>query len=263
MSKVSVSILGCGWFGMPLGKLLVSKDYNVKGSTTSVDKLELIKSEGMRPYLIDLQSNEGSNEFWDADILVVTLPPRSTQKLTDQVTKRLKRQIEIHDYQQVLVISSISVYPDVHGVVSEADASYQSLSRSGISLLKYEDKLSQAAAGKEVILRFAGLCGPGRHPVKFLSGKKMPDGAAPVNLIHLEDCLSISLLIIERKIVGERFNACHPDHPVKSKFYTAAANQLGIIPPSFSTGSKHSKIVSSKKLIEILNYSFTDRLKHV
>lgn len=261
MRGSTVSILGCGWFGLPFGELLVSKGYQVKGSTTSVNKLETIKACGISPFLIDLLSDTDNDEFWEADRLIVTIPPRSSQEQTDQVIQRLQVKLGKHQYQQVLVISSTSVYPDSNGEVLEADASYHSLSRSGVSLLKYEDELYQASAGKGVILRFAGLYGPDRHPVRYLSGKQLTNGSAPVNLIHLEDCLAISSLLIEQEIVGERLNACHPHHPQKTQYYAAAARELGITPPSYNEGIGNWKIVSSKKLIDLLNYDFSESLR--
>ena len=51
--KKEISLLGCGWLGIPLASSLVKKGFAVKGSTTSSDKLEILKSEGVIPYLID------------------------------------------------------------------------------------------------------------------------------------------------------------------------------------------------------------------
>ena len=49
---MKISILGCGWLGLPLGKFLVEKGHVVKGSTTSEDKISLLSSMGIVPFLI-------------------------------------------------------------------------------------------------------------------------------------------------------------------------------------------------------------------
>ena len=38
--REKISILGCGWLGLPLAKSLLAKGYKIKGSTTSESKLE-------------------------------------------------------------------------------------------------------------------------------------------------------------------------------------------------------------------------------
>ena len=78
MEIKTVSILGCGWFGLPFAKELVAKGFRVKGSTTSVDKLDSLRAEGIEPFLINL--NEASalpTDFCDADVLFVNVPPRA------------------------------------------------------------------------------------------------------------------------------------------------------------------------------------------
>ena len=49
-----VSILGCGWLGIPLAKALLKKGLLVKGSTTTVEKISLLKSFGVEPHLISI-----------------------------------------------------------------------------------------------------------------------------------------------------------------------------------------------------------------
>ena len=52
---MTVSVLGCGWLGAPLGSYLVEKGLEVKGSTTKAGKMRLIGLDGIDPYLIKLQ----------------------------------------------------------------------------------------------------------------------------------------------------------------------------------------------------------------
>ena len=43
-----ISILGCGWLGLPLAKALIENGFSVKGSTTSTDKLTALENAGNR-----------------------------------------------------------------------------------------------------------------------------------------------------------------------------------------------------------------------
>ena len=58
MKNIKISILGCGWLGLPLAKKLIENGYEVKGSTTSESKLELLKNAGISPYQIKMEENE-------------------------------------------------------------------------------------------------------------------------------------------------------------------------------------------------------------
>ena len=49
-----ISILGCGWLGLPLGKYLLQKGHLIKGSTTDKDKMETLKASGIQPFLLVL-----------------------------------------------------------------------------------------------------------------------------------------------------------------------------------------------------------------
>ena len=51
---MKISILGCGWLGLPLGKYLVEKGHFVKGSTTSKSKIALLSEVGIEPFLLRL-----------------------------------------------------------------------------------------------------------------------------------------------------------------------------------------------------------------
>lgn len=49
-----VSIIGCGWLGLPLAKFLVQKGFPVKGSVTTESKINQLASLGIKPFLINL-----------------------------------------------------------------------------------------------------------------------------------------------------------------------------------------------------------------
>jgi nucleoside-diphosphate-sugar epimerase len=107
------------------------------------------------------------------------------------------------------------------------------------------------------IMRFAGLIGPGRHPARFLAGRKnVPSPDAAVNLIHLDDCIGVIRSLLETRAEGI-FNACTPDHPPRREYYTEACRRLGIEPPVFTPGdSSAGREISTVKLIEETGYHY-------
>ena len=63
-----ISILGCGWLGFPLAENLINKGNKIKGTTTSVDKLQLLSKAGIVPYLISISSEGITNHRLSAPL---------------------------------------------------------------------------------------------------------------------------------------------------------------------------------------------------
>ena len=259
----TISILGCGWLGLPLGIYLVKKGYKVKGSTTEPDNLKLIKEKGIEPYLVVLDPEiRGPNyhEFLKCDLLIIDFPPERRDDIIEYHQRQIQSlisAIRTGSVKHVIFTSSTSVYPEVNREVFE-DIEPKPIKSSGKALLKVEKLLRESNRFDTTIIRFGGLIGYDRMPGRFLAGKKdLANGDAPVNLIHRDDCIGIIFKIIKNNVWGETFNACADFHPTRKQYYTEQAKLIGLTPPVFNE-SKASKfkIVSNKKLKKSLNYKF-------
>lgn len=75
-----ISILGCGWLGLPLAKSLLQNGFLIKGSTTSLEKISLLESEGITPFLVRLEEQQISASvvdfLADSKILIINIPPK-------------------------------------------------------------------------------------------------------------------------------------------------------------------------------------------
>ncbi|MFQ5788757.1 MAG: SDR family oxidoreductase [Thermodesulfobacteriota bacterium] len=259
----TISIMGCGWLGLPLGEYLVKKGFKVKGSTTEPEKLISIKEKNIEPYLIILNPNiQGENyrEFFSTDILIVDFPPERRDDIIEYHQKQIKSLISAIKHttiQNVIFTSSTSVYPDVDREVFE-DEKLIPYKTSGRALLGVEEILRECKKFNTTIIRLGGLIGYDRMPGRFLAGKKdLKNGDAPVNLIHRDDCVEIIYQIIKNEVWGEVLNACADFHPTRKKFYTEQAKLIGLTPPTFNENAKSKyKLVSNKKLKKVLNYEF-------
>jgi nucleoside-diphosphate-sugar epimerase len=253
-----INILGCGWLGFPLAKHLHNRGYEIAGSTTSSTKLPLLQGAGISPFLIDLTTEKSlDSDFFQCDCLIITIPPRGEPRAFERMIKQLSVAIQKHPPEQVIYTSSTSVYPDLDRTVREEDASYDSRSRSGTSLLHIEDILATAIEDRFVALRLGGLWGEDRHPVNHLAGKRnLAGGNHPVNLIHLDDCIGVITEIIQQGIRGIRVNACSPEHPTRKDYYTRVALQYSLEPPTFVDTPNGYKTVSSDLLSSLINYQF-------
>ncbi len=258
---MTISILGCGWYGRALAKILLQKEFTVKGSSTSPPKMDELASLGIVPYLVQInaETENFDDVFFDCDVLIVSISPKFRYSESGEYLSKIKKIISIvhqNKISRVIYISSTGVYADSNREVNELNDPEPD-TEAGKLLFEAEKLFQAETAFKTTIIRFAGLVGPGRHPGHFFAGKKgIPNGKAPVNLIHLDDCVAITSNIIEKDAYGYLFNACCPDHPSKVDFYGKASLQSGLTVPEFIDELNNWKIVNSISLPKILGYQF-------
>jgi nucleoside-diphosphate-sugar epimerase len=259
--KETISILGCGWFGLELAKRMVIEGYDVKGSTTSTQKEYLLKTNGIEPFLLEVTEDniKGNSNFFITNTLIITIPPLRAAKEQHTFVSKIQQIINSiisHKILKVIFISSSSVYGDDDAEVDEQTV-INPTTDSGRSIAAAEELLRKNPSFSTTIIRFAGLIGPNREPGNFFAGKtNIPNGQAPINLIHRTDCVNICLKIIEKEAFGHIFNACCPDHPQKQIFYKRASVKIGLQEPQFINELKHWKTVTSFNIKKILNYTY-------
>src|SRR5665648_87868 len=261
MKKRTVSILGCGWLGVPLGKQLAGNGLLVKGSVTSPEKFDLLGDSGISPYRIVLSDSEAIVDdpiFFEADVLIISIPPRRIEGIEHIFPAQIGQIIPFilkSGIRKIIFISSTSVYPEKLQVAREYDT-FSPEKESVSACLRAENLLNSQPDFKTTTIRFGGLIGADRNPARFLLKSSRSVVNTPVNLIHQNDCIGIISAIMEQELWGETFNACSPEHPMKKDFYGKAAWISGLPEPIISEQVGEYKIVDSSKLIRMLNYRF-------
>lgn len=257
----TISILGCGWLGLPLAKFLLKNAYSVKGSSPTPEKLSILAEDGIIPFRIffDPEINEDFNaDFFNSNILIVNFPPKRRDDIEEfhpQQFKALIKQILLSSIKKVIFISSTSVYANLNRIVTEVDEQTPE-KKSGKALRAVENMLLEQKDFRTTIIRFGGLIGYDRKPGRFFSKMKNAiEGGTPVNLIHQDDCIKIISHVISNDLWGETYNACCPEHPTRKEFYIKAALSGGFKLPCFATTQSNFKIISSDKL-EKSGYKF-------
>ena len=275
---IKISILGCGWLGLPLAKSLLSKDYEVKGSTTSESKLKVLKNAGISPFQIQLEEHQiiGNMEDFlkETDVLIIDIPPGLRREISNsnEMTfvnkiKNLIPFIEKSGIQKVIFVSSTSVYGDSNNFSTSLEVTEETKpnpdTESGKQLVIAETLFQSNPHFKTTVIRFGGLLGDDRHPVKFLAGRanvENPD--APVNMIQREDCIGVIEKVLDfarddNWEWNETFNAVAPQHPTRKAYYHKKADILNLPLPTFAEDSESKgKMISSEKVETILGYSF-------
>jgi nucleoside-diphosphate-sugar epimerase len=110
---------------------------------------------------------------------------------------------------------------------------------------------------KSTVVRLGGLIGPDRAPGRFLAARhNLAQGDAPVNLLHLTDAVGVLQTIIEQEIWGHTLNICASLHPSRREFYPAAAEYLGLQPPTFKPEYSSGKLIDNSLMRSLVPYEF-------
>lgn len=266
--KSSISIMGCGWLGLEVGKFLIAKGFKIKGSTTTEDKLSVLREVGIEPFLLEVNDKFESSEdklksFFSSSVLLLNIPPgRGNPNVIEDHLKQVQVVMETakkYGTEKVIFISSTGVYGDENKVMVETDA-LNPTRASGKALVEIENYLKKEKVLKINILRFAGLIGGERKAGRFFAGKTdIREGNARVNMVWRKDCIHVIEQIIEQDIWGEVFNVCADEHPLKKDFYVRKAIEEGFEVPVFSEDAEADfKVVSNEKVKRVLGIDFLE-----
>lgn len=266
--KQNICVIGCGWLGFPLAKNLIKKGYHVRGSTRSSKKIATLQSHHIETYMVDITSEGITGDIQEclegSDTLVLNIPPGKRKNASVNYVKKMNfliPYIEASSVNNVLFVSSTSVYQDFESFPNITESNPTTLKTTN-QIIDVETLFQKNSNFKSTILRFSGLFGEDRHPAKYLSGKhQVKNPKAPVNLIHLNDCIAIIERILNQNIWGEIFNAATTPHPSKKKYYTSVCKSLNLPLPLFDEAEpSKGKIIDASKLARLLDYEFKIKL---
>ncbi|MEY4541432.1 MAG: hypothetical protein RLZZ306_3189, partial [Bacteroidota bacterium] len=235
---MKISILGCGWLGLPLGKYLVENGHNVKGSTTSESKLALLLEVGIEPFLLKFSpqiEGDSINHFLNSEVLIICIPPQASKFGEDFHVHQIESLFEylpLSTIKSIIYTSSTSVYPDLNREVTEEDEVIENH-----ALIKVENLLKNLPQDV-TILRCGGLMGGERIPAKYFAGKTVDTGKIPVNYVHQEDVIHIIRMILEKGFWNETFNVVSPEHPIREEIYLKNCEEFGFQKPIFEEPSE-------------------------
>jgi nucleoside-diphosphate-sugar epimerase len=254
---MKIGIIGCGWLGLPLGKILAQNGHQVLGTTTSLDKMTILQQANISPMLLRFspQPSASLQAFFDVDVLVIALPPRVAHHGAEHHLQQIESIFEHlagHQISQIIYISSTSVYPEHNQIATENTEIIED------SVLIKAENLLRAKHPQALILRCGGLMGYDRIPYKYFVGKTIKTADIPVNFIHQDDVVAIIKLLIEQNIGGQTFNLVAPLHPIRKDVYQANSVRFAWPAPIFEAPNQSIpfKIVSPELLITQLNYQF-------
>jgi len=104
-----------------------------------------------------------------------------------------------------------------------------------------------------IVLRVAGIYGPGRNPVNWIRDGRVGPSRKHVNLIHVEDLAAICLQALERGTRGEVYNVSDGVPRTWEDICREAQDRYGITAARASSDGGTGKRISTVKLKAFLS----------
>jgi nucleoside-diphosphate-sugar epimerase len=251
-SKLKISVIGCGWLGMPLCHHLVKNGFEVISTTTTKSKLAN-ETRNFELVLFDVTKMLPSQSLTLVDVIIYNIPPLGlgeVEKFFNTINPTLT------PVPNIIFISSTSVYGKSLGPINE-DSELSPTSKNGNNL-KITENYLRSRFKKLTILRPGGLIGEDRHPIHFLKGKSgLTSGKELLHLVHRDDCIESITQIIKKQIWNEDINLVNDIRIQKEVYYTKEALKLGLVPPQYINNPEINPTnISNEKAKNILGIQF-------
>lgn len=106
-----------------------------------------------------------------------------------------------------------------------------------------------------IVLRVAGIYGPGRNPLDWVKQGRVSPSRKYVNLIYAEDLAAICLLALEKGNPGEAYNVSDGTARTWNEIYATAQQRWGVAAAEGKEVASTGKRISTAKLRTELCYT--------
>ena len=228
-------IIGCGYLGRVVAERWLAAGHRVAALTRG--RADELQSLGVEPIVGDV-----------TEAATLHLPPVTTVLYAvglDRSAGRPMRDVYVGGLTNVLAalprpahvlyVSSTSVYGQTDGSLVDESSPTEPMEENGQIVLECE-RLLRETLPSAIVLRFAGIYGPGRVIRRTAIEAGEPLASDPdhwLNLIHVADGARAVAAAADRGAPGATYNVAD-DTPVRrGDFYTAMAELLAAPPARF------------------------------
>jgi nucleoside-diphosphate-sugar epimerase len=240
---MSVLIVGCGYLGKRLGARLVRDGGRVYGTVRSPGRAAEIAGIGIEPVIVDVLRPETSDRMPEADrvFYAVGFDRSAGAAMRDVYVEGLQTVLDRlpSSVRRFVYASSTGVYGQTGGEWVDEESPAEPGHESGRIVLEAERRVhawADSRGASAVILRFAGLYGPGRIVRRAMleHGEPIPgDPEKFLNLVHIDDAAQAAALALDAD-APEPIYLVADDRPVtRREYYSVAAHIIGAPAPRF------------------------------
>jgi nucleoside-diphosphate-sugar epimerase len=249
MSKL---IFGCGYLGGRVARLWHEAGHTVHVVTRSERRAEELAEAGYRPIVADVCDAASFSRLPSAEtvLFAVGYDRNSRASIVDVYAGGLKTSLDAlaGEPERIIYTSSTGVYGQTDGGMVDENSPTEPGREGGRACLAAERVLAAHRLGQVgIVLRLAGIYGPGRVPfldrVRFGQPISVPQ-EGHLNLIHVDDAAAF-VLAAEARATPPRTYCVGDGHPVvRRDYYGEVARVVGASEPIFATAEATSAVAS-------------------
>jgi nucleoside-diphosphate-sugar epimerase len=270
----AIVIVGCGDIGTKVAQKYLAQGHKVSAlvrSESSVHRLNLLN---IAVYQADL-SQPLTMHLPAIDSQLFYFAPPPSQGVTDSHTLHLLQMLNDSEQlpKRIVYISTTGVYGDCQGRwITEDEPTNPQADRARRRLDGEQQLLAfgKLTGVEIIILRVAGIYGPGKLPLKRLQqGQPVirQDQSPYTNRIHSADLVKIAMAAMQRGTPGAIYHACDGHPGTMTGYFKEIARRAGLpAPPEISLQQGNTKLspgmmsymresrrLSNKKTLQELN----------
>ena len=250
-------IFGCGYLGQRLAEQWVAEGHEIHATTRNQQRAADLAKAGLVPHVCDVTDPLSLLSLPEVEVVVwaVGLDRSVGVPMHRVYVEGLANALAaLPGEPRIVHVSSTGVYGQTDGGEVDEQAPTNPLEESGRVVLEAETLLRSRRPGA-VVLRFAGIYGPGRliRARDLLAGAPLAiDPENWLNLIHVEDGVRAVRAACLRGTPGETYNVCDDRPARRREFYAFLAGRLGAPPPRFvapsSSGDEANRRIVNRRL---------------
>lgn len=242
MPSRSRMILGCGYVGMPLAEAFRHAGDVVFPTTRSQDRARQFEQQGYHAKIADVTQPDTLRKLPEVDTVVfaVGYDSGSGASREDVYAEGLKNVLDHlpETTRRLVFVSTTGVYGDAEGQTVDEETPCDPARPGGKAFLKAEQYLRNHPvwSRRSVILRMAGIYGPGRIPrsADIEAGKPIPaPGGGALNLIHVDDAVQAIRLAADAETFSPLYIVSDGSPVDRRDYYREVARLLSAPEPTF------------------------------
>lgn len=241
-------IVGYGYLGSRVGARWLGAGNTVFAVTRTKSRAAELQHQGLTPIVADVTIRESLHQLPSVDTVLyaVGYDRTSTQSIEEVYAGGLQNVLDAlpSTANRVIYISSTGVYGDCAGQWINEDTPARPVRPGGRASLAAELVLHNHTLGSRgVILRLAGIYGPGRIPraAMLLAGEAIPaPSEGYLNLIHIDDAVSVVLAAEQLEQLPRMYVVSDGNPVVRRDYYAELARLLAAPAPTFTSAPDDS-----------------------
>lgn len=236
MRPKNIVIIGCGDIGRRVANLAQHQSTRIAALVRNSEKLttqslgitEIVSGNLDHPEALPELATNGS-------VILYTVPPPGGG-IVDSRVKTFCSFLDKGDGvpQKLVYISTTSVYGDCGDDIINEERMVNPTNHMGMRRLDAEQRFTswgRAHGVPVIILRVAGIYGPGRIPLDRISSRHPLLNEAEAgysNRIHAEDLARVCLAAMDKGEDGDIFNVCDGETSKMTDYFNAITDLLGL-----------------------------------